>query len=119
MEVQPKLYLTQNEDGNLTLDEKLEEIIYGEPKANWRLLRESDGLIKQSTDIKWLEFDKDGTFKTSHPLPAIGVSLIMSPFNHFFTWQTTEITELIISEDAYIKFKTKNSNYELFKIGNE
>jgi hypothetical protein len=43
---------------------------------------------------------------------------MMSPFNHFFTWQTTVVTEVLeIAEDlSYIKFKTKNSTYELFKI---
>jgi hypothetical protein len=42
---------------------------------------------------------------------------LMSPFHPFtFTWQTTPITEIIEQREGYIKFKTKNSNYELFKI---
>jgi hypothetical protein len=40
----------------------------------------------------------------------------MSPFNEFFTWQTTTITEIVEQMDNYIKFKTTNSNYELFKL---
>ena len=40
----------------------------------------------------------------------------MSPFNEFFTWQTTDITEIVEQKEGYIKFKTQNSNYELFKI---
>jgi len=42
----------------------------------------------------------------------------MSPFNHFFTWQTTVVTRILASEadSSYIKFETKNSIYELFKI---
>jgi len=82
---------------------------------NWKLVRERDGLTKESRDVKWLEFNEDGTFKTNHPLPAPGLSLIMSPFNQFFTWQTTSITEILEQRDNYIKFKTENSNYELFK----
>ena len=117
--VQPKILLTQNEDGDLTLDEKLEEMIYGKPKSNWRLLRERDGLIKQSTDIMWLEWNEEGKFKSKHDEPVIGRSLIMSPFNEFFTWQTTTITEIVEQRDDYIKFKTENSNYELFKLKNE
>jgi len=33
-----------------------------------------------------------------------------------FTWQTTVVTEIIEQRDNYIKFKTENSVYELFKI---
>ena len=82
----------------------------------WKLVRERDGLTKQSKDIKWLEFNEDGTFKQEFDEPAIGRSLLMSPFNRFFTWQTTTITEIIEQREDYIKFKTENSNYELFEI---
>ena len=85
-------------------------------EVNWKLIRERDGLTKQSRDIKWLEFNEDGTFKDDWKNPEIGLSLIMSPFNRFFTWQTTSITEIIEQRDDYIKFKTGNSIYELFKI---
>ena len=64
----------------------------------------------------WLEWNQDDTFKSKHDEPAVGRSLIMSPFNHFFVWQTTTITELIEIKDDYIKFKTENSTYELFKL---
>jgi hypothetical protein len=40
----------------------------------------------------------------------------MSPFNESFTWQTSDIVEILEQEDNYIKFKTKNSTYELWKI---
>jgi hypothetical protein len=85
-------------------------------ELNWRLVRERDGLTKHSNDIKWLEWNEDGTYKNNHPLPAPGLSLIMSPFNQSFTWQTTSVTEIVEQREDYIKFKTKNSNYELFKI---
>ena len=39
----------------------------------------------------------------------------MSPFNMFYTWMTTEVTELLESSENYIKFRTKNSDYELIK----
>jgi hypothetical protein len=85
-----------------------------EPK--YRLVRERDNLIKESARIMWIEFKEDGTFKVKYDEPAIGRSLIMSPFNDFFTWQTTIITEIVEEREDYIKFKTQNSNYELYKL---
>ena len=85
-------------------------------QPKYRLVRERDGLIKQSEDIMWLEFNDEGRFKEKHTEPAIGRSLLMSPFNNFFTWQTTVVTEIVEQREDYIKFKTENSNYELFKI---
>lgn len=83
---------------------------------NWKLVRESDGLINQSKEVLWLEFDDQGKFKSKHNKPAIGRSLIMSPFNQFFTWQTTTITDIVEEREDYIKFKTENSTYELWKL---
>ncbi len=94
--------------------EDLAEAMTAQPK--YRLVRERDGLTKQSEDIMWLEFGDDGFFKEKHTEPAIGRSLLMSPFNDFFTWQTTVVTEIVEQREDYIKFKTQNSNYELFKI---
>ena len=88
-------------------------------EMNWKLVRERDGLTKQSNKVMWIEWNDDRTFKAKHPLPAIGLSLMMSPFNQFFTWQTTAITKIVEQRDDYIKFKTENSNYELFKLENE
>ena len=94
--------------------EDLAEIVAVTPK--YRLVRERDGLTKQSEDVIWLEFNEEERFKEKHTEPSIGRSLIMSPFNAFFTWQTTAVTEIVEQREDYIKFKTQNSNYELFKI---
>jgi hypothetical protein len=115
--VQPKLLVSFDEEGNMHLDPLQAELLgITENEFHWKLIRERDGLLKQSKDIKWLEWNEDGTYKNTHPLPASGLSLIMSPFNDFFTWQTTTITEIVEQRDNYIKFKTQNSNYELFKL---
>ena len=90
-----------------------------EDKFNWKLVREQDGLTNQSKSIMWLEWNDEGRFKAEHNQPAIGRSLLMSPFNQFFTWQTTAITEIIEQQEGYLKFKTRNSIYELFKLNNE
>jgi hypothetical protein len=83
---------------------------------NWKLVRERDGLTKQSEKVLWIEFDVSGRFKERYDQVGVGRSLLMSPFNDFFTWQTTTVTEIVEERDDYIKFKTQNSNYELFKL---
>jgi hypothetical protein len=87
-----------------------------ENEFNWKLVRERDGLTNQSAEVMWLEFDEVGRFKDKYDTPAVGRSLIMSPFSQYFTWQTTTITEIVEERDDYIKFKTQNSNYELWKL---
>ena len=114
--VQPKVLLTQDENGNLNMDAEMGKLLFGETQMNWKLVRERDGLTKQSNGIKWLEWNEDGSFKEQFEEGTIGRSLLMSPFNQSFTWQTTNVTEIVEQREDYIKFKTENSNYELFKI---
>jgi hypothetical protein len=117
--VQPKVLVSMDEKGELHMDAEQAELLgLADNEFNWRLVREGDGLNKKSKAILWLEWNEDGRFKEKHNDIAVGRSLIMSPFNHFFTWQTTVVTEVLeISEDlSYIKFKTRNSIYELFKL---
>jgi len=78
-------------------------------------LKRGDGLVKKSEDVRWIEFNEDGRGKELHETPKVGLGLIMSPFNVFFTWQTTEVTEILEVSNNYIKFRTKNSDYELIK----
>jgi hypothetical protein len=99
----------------VTLTEDLFDLIT-QDKPNWKLVRERDGLTKHSVDVMWIEFNDEGRFKSKHDEPAIGRSLLMSPFNQFFTWQCTTITEIVEERKDYIKFKTQNSNYELWKL---
>jgi hypothetical protein len=87
-----------------------------EKEFNWKLVREGDSMTAQSKEVMWLEFGEDGRFKEKYDKPAIGRSLIMSPFNQFFTWQTTDIKEILEDRDGYVRFSTKNSIYILSKI---
>lgn len=89
--------------------------IIDEQDYNYRLVRERDGLTKQSFAIKWLEFDDEGRYKADFQSAALGRSLIMSPFNIYFTWQTTPVTKILNETENYIRFATENSIYELFK----
>lgn len=114
---QPKILLTQDKDGNLKMDDWQSELMkIIENEFNWKLVRKRDGLTKQSEKIMWLEWNDNGTFKSNHDKPVVGRSLLMSPFNDFFTWQTTEITEVVEEREDYIKFQTKNSTYELWRL---
>jgi len=113
---QPKVLLSQAEDGTLHLDELFQQIYGKEEEHKYKLVRERDGLTKTSVNVKWLEFDKDGRYKADFPQVAVGRSLLMSPFGPSFTWQTTIVTEIVEQREDYLKFNTENSVYELFKL---
>ena len=114
---QPKLLVNFDEEGNMQLDPWQAEVMgVVESQYKWKLVREGDGLTKQSEKVMWIEFDTDGRFKEKYDEIGLNRSLIMSPFNDFFTWQTTTVTEIVEQREDYIKFKTENSNYELFKL---
>lgn len=84
---------------------------------SYKLLRESDQLIKIGTKLKYIEWNEDRTFKNACDEPKVGYSVILDPHRLSYTWLTTPITEILEeSEDStYLKFKTENSVYELFK----
>ena len=84
---------------------------------SYKLLRERDQLIKIGTKLKYIEWNENGTFKKAHDKPKVGYSVILDPHRLSYTWLTTIITEILEeSEDnTYLKFKTENSVYELFK----
>ena len=111
---QPKVLLSQAEDGTLHLDELFQQIYGKEEDHKYKLVRERDNLTKTSVGVKWLEFGEDGKYKADYPEVAVGRSLIMSPFGPLFTWQTTLVVEIVEQREDYLKFKTENSNYELF-----
>lgn len=113
---QPKVLLSQAEDGTLHLDQMFAEVFGKSEEHKYKLVRERDGLTKTSTNIKWLEFNEQGWYKGESPNIAVNTSLLMSPFNDFFTWQTTLVTEIVEQREGYIKFKTTNSIYELFVL---
>ena len=116
---QNKIPVTLDANGNMYMDQ-LEALVglITQDKPNWKLVRSGDGLTKHSVDILWIEFNENGTFKAKHNDFAVGRSLLMSPFNQFFTWQTTPITKILVAttDPLYVKFETENSEYELTKI---
>lgn len=81
----------------------------------YKLVRERDGLTIYGTQISWVQWDKDGRFKDRQDTPEVGLSLIVDPHRMSFTWLTTPITVIMEEKEDYIKFKTENSNYELWQ----
>jgi hypothetical protein len=97
-DTQPKISLSYEDDS---------------PKK-YKLVRKRDGLTKAGNKIKWIEWNEDGTFQSSHDEPKLDRSLILDPHRMSYTWMTTVLTEIIEQREDYIKFKTSNSIYELF-----
>jgi hypothetical protein len=112
--VQKKMLLTIN-NSKFELDELFKELVGPSETTKWKLVRERDNLTKYSEDIVWMEWNEDRTFKAKHEHIGIGYSLLMSPFTAEFTWQTTEIVDFHVRGDGGWYFKTKNSNYILYK----
>ena len=83
---------------------------------NWKLVRESDGLTKYGVQLGWIEWTEEGSFKELTDKPGLNKSLMLDPHPFSFTWQTTTVTEIVEQKENYLKFKTKNSTYELWKL---
>ena len=114
--VQKKILVTQDENGNLKMDDEMGKLLFGDPNAKYpyKLVRESDGLTNYGREMGWIEWNDNGTFKEKHNEPAIGRSCILDPHRISFTWLTTSVTEIVEQREDYIKFNTRNSVYELF-----
>lgn len=113
---QPKVLVTQDEYGNLKMDEEMSKVFFGDRGKNWKLVRERDGLTQYGSKIGWIEWNDDSRFKEKHDGPAIGRSFILDPHRMSYTWMTTIVTEIIEESTDYVKFKTSNSVYELYKL---
>ena len=94
---------------------KLNQIKIPVDVKTYKLVRERDGLTIYGTQISWVQWDKDGRFKDRQDTPEVGLSLIVDPHRMSFTWLTTTVTVIVEERDGYIKFKTENSNYELWQ----
>ena len=117
----PKLILGYDEEGKFKID-RLQAELLGliESEQRWILTKpDVPEFQKISADVTWLEFNEDGTYKKRHEKPEVGLSLLMSPFNQFFTWQTTSVSEIVESKKDYWLFKTNNSTYLLRKLSDD
>ena len=74
--------------------------------------------MKVANEFKFMGYDDEGSFDKGHVEPKVGRSLLMGTMILSFQWLTTPITEIIETKDdtprKFIKFRTKNSIYELY-----
>ena len=82
---------------------------------SYKLIKPNNPFGRVSADVCYITFFGDGTFKMKYLTPKVGRSLLMSPFNACFTWQTTPITKIIEKKKDYLHFLTKHSEYKLYK----
>ena len=118
---QDKIFLTQDENGNLKMDDEMGKLFMEDLFAQYpyKLVRERDGLTHYGREMGWIEWGYNGRFSELHKEPKIGLSCILDPHRISFTWLTTSITEILENQDDYVKFRTRNSNYELWKLKND
>lgn len=83
--------------------------------SKYMLRKEEDGSIKYGDHAQWIEWNEDRTYKLSHHDPEIGRSLILDGNRMNYTWLTTQVQEILEVTENRIKFKTKNSTYELIE----
>jgi hypothetical protein len=82
--------------------------------AIYTLTRLGDGMTVKGTEVKFVRWNEDGTFKAFEDNPSVGTSCIINPqLGRYFTWLTTIITEITEHTDRTLKFKTQNSEYTL------
>ena len=56
--VQPKLLVYLDENENIVMDQNQAELLgVVETKFNWKLVRQRDGITKQSERILWIEWN--------------------------------------------------------------
>lgn len=85
-------------------------------QVKWRLERLNDGLVRESSEIKWIAYDKWGYYLSESDEVEVGKNLLMSPFEDNFTWLTTKVIKILEKAENTVKFETENSTYILTKI---
>jgi hypothetical protein len=113
---QPKILVTVDENGNLHLADEMANLFFEDRGKNWKLVRERDGLTHYSSKFRWIEWNEERRYRDDHEDIAIGRSLMLDPHRMSYTWLTTKVTEIIEDRPDYIKFKTTNSTYELYRL---
>ena len=80
----------------------------------YKLIRKGDGLVREGNVVFWVEWDENSRGKDKHEKIGVGYSLLLDPVYGNWTWLTTTVTEILEDQGTYIRFKTKNSEYELY-----
>jgi hypothetical protein len=84
------------------------------------LKRVHDGAGDQGARVEAIRWNEDGTFKgVEGDRPIVGCSLLVGSitarsYSNQDYWITTKVTEILDEREDYVRFKTGNSEYELF-----
>lgn len=84
------------------------------------LRRVGDNAGDSGARVEAIKWNDDGTFKeVVANKPVVGCSLLVGSvtarsYSSQDYWLTTTVTEIIEEREDYIRFKTENSEYELF-----
>lgn len=81
----------------------------------YKIVRKNDDKKMLSETFKFITYDDNGQGKSLEENIEIGSALILPPYNQFFKWMTSPITEIIENNIDKIHFKTKNSEYLITK----
>jgi len=79
----------------------------------YRLTRLNDGLVKEGTQIVWINYKLTGNSKYKHPAKGRGLVIYRSMGDY---WQTTRVQSFTRIKGGTVMFTTENSNYKLEKI---
>jgi len=83
----------------------------------YKLTRLNDGFVATDSRVRFIEFDENNKGKDWFHNIAVGRSLLLGSLSPFFTWQTTQVIEVIEDNGGFgCHFKTKNSEYKLERI---
>ena len=86
----------------------------GKRVYRYKLIRKGDGLVREGNVALWVEWDENSRGKDKHEKIGVGYSLLLDPVYGNYTWLTTTVTEILEDQGTYLRFKTKNSEYELY-----
>jgi len=81
--------------------------------SKYRLTRLNDNLVKEGTQIVWINYKLTGNSKYKQPAKGRGLVIFRSMADY---WQTTTVKSFKKLEDGTIMFTTENSDYKLEKI---
>lgn len=81
--------------------------------TKYRLTRLNDGLIKEGTNIVWINYKLTGNAKYKNIAKGRGLVIYRGIADY---WQTTRVQSYKKLEDGTILFTTENSDYKLEKL---
>ena len=85
-------------------------------RNTYRLTRLNDNLVKEGTQIVWINYKLTGNSKYKRPAKGRGLVIYRGMADY---WQTTRVQSFTRVKGGTVLFTTENSNYKLEKINNE